>query len=217
LENNRGVAGLVLAGMLFLSTPAIVFSAGEHSRRAGAELQVLIGDLGRLEQPALPEKQVRGLKARIRGTLAALPLLLRLADQEQGRAPIPMSAGKLVESFGAGPDAGLQRRLRMLAERYPFRGTGILPASASPRRLSLARELHQTLCAACHDTPDLDRERPAFNLFLQARSMPLREFAARMLVGIRGDAVTGVDNPFTDEELAALIAFYRNAAVDRGS
>ena len=39
--------------------------------------------------------------------------------------------------------------------------------------------------------------------------MGLREFAARMVVGVRGDALTGLDNPLTDEEIASLIAFYR--------
>ena len=55
----------------------------------------------------------------------------------------------------------------------------------------------------------LDTERPAYNLFEQAQRLPLPEFAARMLVGIRGDRVTATDNPFSDAELQALITLYR--------
>ncbi len=42
--------------------------------------------------------------------------------------------------------------------------------------------------------------------------MDAREFAARLISGIRGDVVTNLQNPFSDEELAALIAFYRKGA-----
>jgi len=209
-HNNRGVA-LILAGVLLFSASASVFPAGEHSRRAGAELLVLRGDLDRLAQEALPAEQVLGLQARIRGSLAALPLLLRLADQELQREPSNLAAETPLELLAAGVNESLRRRLKRLSQRYPFPGTGILPAIPSPRRLSLARELHQTLCAGCHDSPAPGMERPAFNLFAQARSLPQQEFAARMLIGIRGDVLTGLGNPFTDEELASLIAFYGNA------
>jgi len=202
---------LILAGVLLIGASASVFPAGEHSRRAGAELLVLRGDLDRLAPGVLPSEQILGLKARIRGGLAALPLLLRLADQELQREPMYLTTAKPLEPLDAGAIEALRRRLKTLSERYPFRGTGILPATPSPRRLSRARELHQSLCAACHDSPATGQERPAFNLFVQARSLPRREFAARMLIGIRGDVLTGLGNPFTDEELAALIAFYGNA------
>lgn len=36
-------------------------------------------------------------------------------------------------------------------------------------------------------------------------------FAARMIIGIRGDRVTGVGSSFTDEEMAGLIAYYRSS------
>lgn len=214
--NNRGVA-LILAGVLLLSASASVFPAGEHSRRAGAELLVLRGDLDRLAQEVLPAEQVLGLQARIRGSLAALPLLLRLADQELQREPPDLHVEKRLEPLHGTANEALRSRLRTLSERYPFRATGILPATPSPRRLSLARELHQSLCAGCHDSPATGQERPAFNLFDQARALPRREFAARMLIGIRGDVLTGLGNPFTDEELAALIAYYGNAGGPPGA
>ena len=66
------------------------------------------------------------------------------------------------------------------------------------------------LCAGCHDEPDNSVARPAFNLFQQAKRMLKPEFAARMITGIRGDRVTGIGNPFSDWQLAALMVFYRN-------
>jgi len=52
---------------------------------------------------------------------------------------------------------------------------------------------------------------PAFDLFRQSRTMSRREFAARILTGLRGDQLTSLENPFTDTELSALISYYRNS------
>ena len=206
--------GLFLAGVLLCGMPATVFGLGEHGRQAGAELLVLQGDLRLLQQEGLPDSRHRGLRARIRGMLAVLPLLLRMADQERGRRPAPLSTRELDDLLDQGGPERLQRRLRELSRRYPFPATGILPATPSPRRLALARRLHRSYCAGCHSGAAGDGERPAPDLFRQARSLPEREFTARMVTGIRGDALTGIGNPFTDEELAALIAFYRDSSPD---
>jgi len=49
------------------------------------------------------------------------------------------------------------------------------------------------------------------NLFEQARGSSFPEFLARMLVGVRGDRVTAIENPFSDREIVELIAYYRSA------
>ncbi len=205
------MAGPLLAVALLLGAPAAVFGLGEHGRRAGAELVVLQGDLERLRRESLPAPWRRGLEARIRGSLALLPLLLRLADQERGRTPLVVTSAGLAGLLERRGLAALGGRLDDLAARYPFPATGILPAEPTPRRLATARRLHRELCAGCHAGagPPEGIERPALDLFRQARSMSPREFAARLVTGVRGDAVTGIDNPFTDEELAALVAYYR--------
>lgn len=38
--------------------------------------------------------------------------------------------------------------------------------------------------------------------------MPLREFAARLLTSVRGDRLTSLENPFSDDQLALLLAHY---------
>jgi len=64
--------------------------------------------------------------------------------------------------------------------------------------------------AGCHRvTPATDTSLPARDLFEQARHMARDEFAARLIVGVRGDLTTAYDNPFSDPELAALIASYQ--------
>ncbi len=203
----------VLASLLLASIPAAAWAEGEHSRRAAAELEVLRGDLRKLEQGAAPEKQKNGLKARILGVFSGLPLMLRLADEEVGRdrqTPPPVDVFR--ELLQQGSFDKLSSELVPFGERYPFQARGILPATATTQRLELASRIHVELCAGCHDSPYLQQERPPFNLFRQAAETPALEFAARMVVGIRGDRVTGLDNPFSDEELAALIAYYRNGA-----
>ena len=44
----------------------------------------------------------------------------------------------------------------------------------------------------------------------EAKRMPREEFAARLLLGVRGDRSTAYRNPFSDLELAALIATYEH-------
>jgi len=58
------------------------------------------------------------------------------------------------------------------------------------------------------DAPAADTKLPAFNLFEQARRTPRAEFAARLLIGVRGDRSTAWRNPFSDLELGALLAYY---------
>jgi len=204
---------LTLAGMLLFSMPAFVTAQGEHARRAAAELLVLRGDLIRLRDVELTEKQRRGLQSRSAGSLSGLRLLLRLADQERGAGsrllPRPEQLRGLLVQRAYDELIG---QLTPLIEAHPLSLAGLLPVDSSPQRLARAASLHRTLCAACHDTPVLDTERPAYNLFEQARQLPLQEFTARMLVGIRGDRVTGIDNPFTDSELNALLSYYRIGA-----
>jgi len=138
---------------------------------------------------------------------------MRLADQERGRSPqnvLSVLVGLRAE-LDRNNLAGFIDTLSGLTKQYPLTAKGILPAAPTPERLKRAKEIHQSLCAACHDEPDNEVERPAYNLFMQAKTVTATEFAARMIIGVRGDRVTGLGNPLTDEELASLIAYYRSA------
>ncbi len=144
------------------------------------------------------------------GSLSGLGLLLRIADAEQGRNPVTDPTPELRALFLTGGAAPLKEKLNDLVARYPFFGTGLLPATPSPERLEVGKRLHASLCMGCHDSGFPDTERPARNLFDQGAEEPLDLFAARMVIGVRGDRFTGIDNPLTDEEIASLIAYYRS-------
>jgi len=207
---------IALAGVGLNIIPVSLHAEGEHARRAGAELLVLGGDVEKLIRNQTPEQQIKGLRDRVLGGFSSLPLLLRFAAQEQGGEKPLADAAALRNLLKRERLTELARRIALLNSDYPFRGRGILPASPTIQRIGAARRLHNRYCAACHDSPYLDTERPAFNLFSQARETGLHEFAARMVVGVRGDALTGLDNPLTDEEIASLIAFYRAGAGSDG-
>ncbi len=195
-----------------MAAPAVAFAQGEHARRAATELLVLAGDARRLAAEDTNDLHRKGLADRIRGGLAGLELMLRLADQEQGHQPRPHgeALAALREALTAGDLVRLQSLAADLVAAYPFRATGILPAIPTSKRLKLGRELHEELCAGCHDAPDLEVERPAYNLFDEAQQLSPGEFSARMSVGVRGDRVTGIDNPLSDEQIASLVAYYRS-------
>jgi mono/diheme cytochrome c family protein len=214
----RRLPAAILAGAV-LTAPAFAGASGEHGRRAAAELIVMAGDARRATGIAAAQAQGKGLRDRLRGGLAALGLLLRLADAERGaeaRSHAP-AIGRLrdalardaLEAFAAGMD-------RLVAV-YPLRVPGILPALTTPRRLREGERLHRALCAACHDHPDGAVERPAYNLFDEARRLDRRQLVARLLVGVRGDRVTGIANPLSDEQIASLVVFYRSGAPRRSS
>ncbi len=179
---------------------------GEHARRAGAQLQVISGDAARLvKEPKMLPAQRKGLEERLRGAFAGLPLLLRLADQERGLMnKIPSLMLKQFAARLASNQPGEVVQIATeLIKKYPL----LLPrATGSSAR---ARTIHDEYCAACHDDPDLSVERPAFNLFKQAKRQSSVEFLARMIIGIRGDRVTGYSNPLNDAELSSLVTLYR--------
>lgn len=127
------------------------------------------------------------------------------AGKAQGKAARqfmkPLAARFKARDFGF-----VEAPLQQLAALYPLN----LPKPVDDTKMAAA--LHDTYCAACHDEPDIDGERPAFKLTAQAQEQSAQEFFARLVVGVRGDRRTGLSNPFTDRELAALFAYYRGTA-----
>jgi mono/diheme cytochrome c family protein len=191
-------------------------ATGEHERRLGAEVAVLLGDARRLSEP-LPDRQLAGLVARIKGGLASLPLLIRQARENNPAlaAPPPRALDGVRAALDRRDPPALRDALSTLARIYPFDTAGILPAQATPERLRAGRAIHKSTCAGCHDHPDGGSALPAHDLFGWARAMPTEEFAARLYAGVRGDALSARANPFGVEELAALIAYYYREAHER--
>ncbi len=197
---------------LLLTGPA--WPQGEHGRRLAAELLILLGDARALTtQPPPSDLHRKGLQDRLHGGLSGLAILMRLADQEIEQPH--QNARSIVEGLRTALReknlAGFTKVLSGLTAKYPLATTGIYPAGQTPTRLKRAAEIHQNTCAGCHDEPDIEVERPAHNLFQQVKAMSSREFLARMIIGVRGDRTTGLGNPLTDEEISALISYYRTS------
>lgn len=194
--------------MLAFVAAAVVSAAaaaqGEHERRLAAEFVVMAGDLHRIRSPDELPLHREGLRARLAGALSSLPLLLRQAGADP--AAVPALRQSLARSDWKALAAGLEA----LKRKHPFAPGEILPAKATPERLRLGEAIHRQACAGCHDAPATGTPLPAFNLFEQAKRLPRAEFAARLLLGVRGDRGSAWRNPFSDLELGALLAYYEN-------
>lgn len=164
----------------------------------------MAGDLRRLSAAAEPPHRLQGLRARLGGALASLPLLLRQAGHAPERAQIDALRSALAASDWRTLDAGLAG----LRKRHPLELGGILPAAPTRERLALGKAIHRQACAGCHDHPATGAALPARNLFKEAGELPPEEFAARLRNGVRGDSTTGLRNPFGDVEIGALLAYY---------
>jgi len=199
---------IVAVALYFCSSTQFVFAEGEHSRRAATEIKVMIGDIRRMQAPNTLPIHKLGLKHRLQGGLAALDILLRLADQETGK-PVSHYAhevGNLTKWIENNEFTKAESLLKQWEQNYSLT---LLKVGAGENH-TLGKKLHQEFCAACHDTPNAAVERPAYNLFHEASEMDYAEFLARLFVGVRGDSVTGIDNPLSDYEISALVAYYRH-------
>jgi hypothetical protein len=174
-----------------------------NGRRLAAELSILAGDVRRLVAGEGGPLEREGLRQRVGGALASLPLTLRRA----GADPAPVRT--LRDAQAAGDWSALARALARLLERHRFAPPWI--GMATPAAATLGGALHREWCAGCHDAPAADAQLPARNLAAEYASMPRSEFAARLWLGVRGTRERGHANPFADEELAALMAWYAAA------
>lgn len=194
---------------------AVAYAAGEHERRLGAEVRVLLGDARQLTA-SMPELRRAGLILRIKGSLSGLPLLVRQARETNPALPAlpPQAASGVREALDRQNWPAAVAALEAVAQLYPFDLGGILPAEATTERLRIGKAIHEQTCAGCHDQPDNDAVLPAQNLFRLARAMTSIEFAARLFASIRGDALTALANPLGASDMAALIAYYRQKPKD---
>ena len=163
----------------------------------------MAGDVRRLHHEQLRPIERQGLEQRLAGSLSSLPLSLRRAGGDSAAA---MELRRRLEQRDW---PGLTRGVRELGQRYPFDARPLLASVGAGAPARTGAEIHRTTCAGCHDTPaDIDTLLPAQRLPAQLKSMSREEFAARLWLGVRGDKSTGYANPFSDQELAALIAWY---------
>jgi mono/diheme cytochrome c family protein len=198
-----------------LACAAAVLSAaaaaqGEHERLLAAELTVMAGDLRRIRSADELPLHREGLRARLAGALSSLPLLLRRAGADAAAVP-PLRA-----ALAKGDWRRLAAGIDSLRRGHPFDAGAFLPREATQERLRLGEAIHRQACAGCHDAPATDTPLPAFDLFEQAKRTPRAEFAARLLIGVRGDRGSAWRNPFGALELGALLAYYESGNTDAG-
>jgi mono/diheme cytochrome c family protein len=160
----------------------------------------MAGDTRRLSLRTGGPLEREGLVRRVDGALSSLPLLLRRADADAG----PVAGMRA--AVGRGDWPALAATLTALKRRHPFAAAPLL--AATPAAAALGKSIHDSTCAGCHDAPAADALLPPKRLQDQLASMPREEFAARLLLGVRGDKTLSYANPFSDAELAALIAWY---------
>ena len=203
---------LLLGTSVFIDVSG-AFAKGEHYRRLAANLLVLKGDLRQLVEHSTSVKHLQNLHGRIEEKLGMLELLVRYANQENLliSKDSPDFFHKLKRLFVSDNFFELENDLDRLSQKYPLLLSPVLQTSLSPVFFKQTEKLHQRFCSRCHSGAFSESAVPAFDLFRQSRTMSRREFAARILTGLRGDQLTSLENPFTDTELSALISYYRNS------
>ena len=206
--------GLLLTWVTFSVSISNATSLAEN--RLAAELVVMKGDLRRMSEfSGLPLIQ-KGLKDRLLGASAPLSLLIRKARENNSLLPLPPENSVV----------GLQRALvdekfseatfwvNELLGVFPFETKNIFPTNKTKGSRIKAEALHDEFCSGCHaskenDFDDTDIERPAWNLFQMAKEVGEKELAARLLIGVKGDTLTAMDNPLSYNEISRLIGLYR--------
>lgn len=202
----RGVAAIV-ALVLGLAT-AGAGHAGDDARVLASELRIALGDVDRLAEADLPAPHSIGLAERLAGSLGLLPWLLQRAGDADGARALSEYQVTNLEPANTEPLAAL---LATLSDRHPLDLAGTAAPAVTATAMREARVIHQTYCAGCHDgaeNGDPDLTLPARDLFFMARTERPDIFVARLFNGVKGDETIGFRNPLTDEQLAALRAFY---------
>lgn len=206
LHGARALAavGLVLA----LQAPG----AAAADRRLSVQLALIAGDARMLVDPATPPRRREELSARIRSSLGSIGMTVRYAAETAGHADadLPAETRTLRTLFAARNLIAFLRLANRLATTYPVDTSYFEPLAVTPSRLETGRSIYRQYCLGCHTGTDSGAGVPALDLFAMAHTAPRNEFFARLLGGIYGDRTTSLANPFTDEALASLAAYFIN-------
>ncbi len=208
--------GRTLVALVLLTAALSVWASGEHERRLQVEIAVLYGATKILIDPATPPLRRQGLRQRIRSSLGTLGMLARYAVQE-GQPPPGLSkqVANLRALFVSKNIRAFAWQLDQLKSSLPLDMSGFSHLTVTPLRLRTGQSIYQSLCIGCHQNPDRTQPNSAPDLFSMAATMPRDEFIARMLGGIHGVHLTTLQNPFTDEEIASMTAFFDQARTSK--
>lgn len=223
---NRIICRISVAWLgIFLTwaTVSVSNAAGLFENRLAAELIVMKGDLRRMgEFSGLPLIQ-KGLKDRLLGASAPLSLLIREARENNSALPFPPSNSvvNLQQALVNENFSEATFLVDKLIRVFPFKTKSVLPFDKTKVSTIKAGALHEEFCSGCHasneDSPhEINIERPAWNLFQMAQEVGIEELAARLIIGVKGDALTAMDNPLSHTEISHLIEFYSNGRNAKG-
>jgi len=208
VKRALGLCALVLCGLGCCSLPAQGASAAGRDLRLS--LALIAGDARMLADPATPPQRKEGLSERIRSSLGSLAITVRYEVQASGRSDpqLAAGAGQLPALFAAGKVEEFARESARLAAAYPLDLSYFQPLAATARRIQAGRAIYRQYCIGCHANPDATAANPAPDLFRLARTEPRAALLARLLGGVHGDRMTSLENPFTDEAIASLAAYF---------
>lgn len=142
--------------------------------------------------------------------LNMLPLLVRYYGQEQGKDITDLSARIVVLQQTRRQSSELHEIATRLSSRFPIRLTVELQRPLTVDEESRTTEAFNRMCLGCHVTPAGDNSVVMGDFGSFARSMSDQEWLARLLGGLRGDSYTGLENPFSDTDIARFFRFTRD-------
>lgn len=199
------------AAVMLAAACSAAQAATVPERAFEAELALLAGNARVLADPHTPPDDRPGLIARIRSTLGSLGLVGRTALQADARREdaFLVRLATLRRRFVHGSPAAFAADARRLAAHYPFDAAPFFIHHPSAVARQRGQAIYEHVCAGCHLHPAPQAPGAPPDLFVMARTDSRTETAARFLRGIHGDRTTALENPFSDAELADLIAYFR--------
>jgi mono/diheme cytochrome c family protein len=215
VKRALGLCALVLFGLgCAVAQPAK--AASDAGRDLRLEVALIAGDARMLADPATPPRRREGLAERIRSSLGSLAVTARYAMQAEGSQDAQLAAAisELRALFTAREFPAFSRAAAKLAAEYPVGLAYFQPLGITPGRLKSGRAIYGRYCIGCHASPDSNAPNPAPDLFRMAQTGPRDELIERLLAGVHGDRRTSLENPFSDEEIASLAAYFVSGGKD---
>lgn len=186
-------------------------SAEDGARELRLSLALIDADARLLAGAEATARSRAGLRERIRSELGTLAIAARYAEQAGGRSDSPLGKGvaDLARLFANGSAEDFHRAAARLAGAYPLDLSYFEPLGASAVRRDGGRAIYRRYCIGCHTAAAAQAGAgSAPDLFRLAQSEPRRALLARLLGGVHGDHMTGLENPFSDEEIASLAVYF---------
>ncbi len=99
--------------------------------------------------------------------------------------------------------------LYTLVQNAPLQTKGFLFNPKGNHDEQAAKTTYEQYCHGCHSVTitNTNIENPAYSLKEMAKVIPLQEFFARMLLGVKDTPAIGLSNPLTVTEIGAMTRF----------